>query len=135
MSDFLLSSSLFNLILEQNTLSTNLKFMRSKITLWGLLFSFLIIQVHAQQVPTPKSHFGFEIGDDYKLANFSQTEAYFKKVADASDRVQMTSIGKTEFGREQPMLIVTAPKNFPQLARYKEISQKPYSRRKDNAST
>ncbi len=124
MSDFLLSSSLFNLILEQNTLSTNLKFMRSKITLWGLLFSFLIIQVYAQQVPTPKSHFGFEIGDDYKLANFSQTEAYFKKVADASDRVQMTSIGKTEFGREQPMLIVTASKNFPQLARYKEISQK-----------
>ena len=58
------------------------------------------------------------------LANFSQTEAYFRKVDEVSDRVRYTSIGKTEFGREQPMLIITAPKNFAQLERYKEISQK-----------
>lgn len=58
------------------------------------------------------------------LANFSQTEAYFKKVAEVSDRVRYTSIGKTEFGKDQPMLIITSPKNFPQLEKYKEISQK-----------
>lgn len=45
------------------------------------------IKLQAQQVPTPKSHFGFDIGDDYMLANYSQAEAYFKKVSDASDRV------------------------------------------------
>jgi hypothetical protein len=25
--------------------------------------------VFAQKIPTPKEHFGFEIGDDYKLAH------------------------------------------------------------------
>lgn len=85
------------------------------------LFSFF---ARAQSIPTPKSHFGFDIGDPYMLANFSQTEAYFKKVDEASDRVKYTSIGQTEFGREQPMLIITAPGNFAQLDRYKEISQK-----------
>lgn len=96
--------------------------MRLKTTLVILLIS-LTLGVFAQNVPTPKSHFGFDIGDDYKLANFSQTEAYFKKVADASDRVQMVEIGKTEYGRSQPMMIVTAPANFAKLEQYREISQ------------
>lgn len=79
--------------------------------------------IFGQDVPSPKSHFGFDIGDDYQLANFTQTEAYFQKVAAASDRVKMVSIGKTEYGLSQPMLIVTAPDNFEKLERYKEISQ------------
>lgn len=84
----------------------------------------LVLSISAQSVPTPKSFLGFDIGEPYQLANFSQLEAYFKKVAEVSDRVEYTSIGQTEFGREQPMLIITAPKNFPQINRYKEISQK-----------
>ncbi|WP_026955575.1 M14 family metallopeptidase [Algoriphagus vanfongensis] len=98
--------------------------MRRRFTLTGIVLWICIFAAHAQSVPTPKSHFGFDIGDDYQLATFTQTEAYFKKVADASDRVVMTSIGKTEYGREQPMMIVTAPENFQNLDRYKEISQK-----------
>lgn len=96
--------------------------MRLKTTLVILLIS-LTLGVFAQNGPTPKSHFGFDIGDDYKLANFSQTAAYFNKVADASDRVQMVEIGKTEYGRSQPMMIVTAPANFAKLEHYREISQ------------
>ena len=95
-----------------------------KTTLLLLNLLILPLWLFAQSVPTPKSHFGFDVGDPYMLANFSQTEAYFKKVDAASDRVRYTSIGKTEFGREQPMLIITAPKNFAQLERFKEISQK-----------
>lgn len=98
--------------------------MRKSLFLWVLAVLVSSLALQAQTVPTPKSHFGFDIGDDYMLANFSQTEAYFKKVADASDRVRMTSIGKTEFGREQPMMIVTAPQNFASLEKYQEISQK-----------
>lgn len=78
----------------------------------------------AQSVPSPKDHFGFEIGDDYQLANFTQTEAYFKKLADASDRVELTSIGLTEEGRNQYMLIISSPANLKNLAKYKDISQK-----------
>ncbi|WP_080240333.1 M14 family metallopeptidase [Spirosoma rigui] len=78
----------------------------------------------AQTIPTPKEHFGFAIGDDYKLATYTQTEAYFKKIAAASDRVKLIDIGLTEEGRHQYMLIVSSPENLKKLDRYKEISQK-----------
>ena len=76
------------------------------------------------QVPTPKQHFGFNIGDDYQLATYTQTEAYFRKLAAASDRVHLVEIGKTEEGRSQLMLIVSSPKNIRQLEYYKSISQR-----------
>jgi len=74
-------------------------------------------------LPTPKEHFGFSIGDDYNLATYTQTEAYFRKLA-ASDRVKLVDIGLTEEGRHQLMLIVTSPENHKKLDRYKEISTK-----------
>src|SRR5580700_2022776 len=74
-------------------------------------------------IPTPKDHFGFNIGDNYQLANYTQTEAYFKKLASASDRVKLVVIGQTEEGRDQLMLIVSSPANIKQLDRYKTISQ------------
>jgi hypothetical protein len=91
-----------------------------------LILAFLILsttQVSAQ-VPDPKSHFGFNIGDDYQLANYTQTEAYFKKIASSSNRTKLVDIGKTEEGRSQYMLIVSSPENIKNLEKYKAISQK-----------
>ncbi|ALI99165.1 M14 family metallopeptidase [Rufibacter tibetensis] len=95
------------------------KFYRSLTLL--LLLTVAVCQ--AQTVPTPKEHFGFNIGDDYQLANFTQTEAYFKKLA-ASDRTKLVEIGLTEEGRHQFMLIVSSPENIKNLGHFKEISQK-----------
>src|SRR5690606_10102495 len=78
----------------------------------------------AQPVPTPKEHFGFNIGDDYQLATFSQTEAYFRKLDESSDRTQLFTIGKTEEGRDQFMLVVSSPENLRKLDRYQDISRK-----------
>ena len=92
-----------------------------------LCVAFLIVgslNATAQEVPTPKAHFGFTIGDDYQLANYTQTEAYFKKLAATSKRVKLVDIGKTEEGRSQYMLIISSPENLKNLDRYKEISQK-----------
>ncbi len=77
----------------------------------------------AQKIPSPKEHFGFNMGDDYKLANYTQTEAYFKKLS-ASPRTKLVDIGLTEEGRHQYMLIVSSPENIKKLSLYKEISQK-----------
>lgn len=93
-------------------------------SLWLLALLFSVQTVWAQTVPTPKSHFGFDIGDDYQLANYTQTEAYFKKLAASSNRVKLVDIGKTEEGRSQYMLIITSPENQKNLEKYKEISQK-----------
>ncbi|MEY3918519.1 MAG: hypothetical protein RLZZ132_855, partial [Bacteroidota bacterium] len=86
-----------------------------------LLFASLTVSA---QVPSPKSHFGFSIGDNYHLATFTQTEAYLKKVAASSNRVKLQSIGKTEEGRNQYMVIVSDPSNIKNLAKYKAISQR-----------
>lgn len=93
-----------------------------RTTLLALSTALLLrVSAPAQTVPTPKEHFGFNIGDDYQLATFTQTEAYFKKLA-ASPRTKLTVIGKTEEGRDQFMMIVTSPENHKKLARYQEIS-------------
>jgi len=97
-----------------------------KIYFKRLCIAFLMVNscaVLAQEVPSPKSHFGFDIGDDYQLANYTQTEAYFKKLAASSDRIKLVDIGKTEEGRSQYMLIVSSPENLKKLEHYKEISQ------------
>ncbi len=80
--------------------------------------------IAAQVIPTPKEHFGFNIGDDYSLANYTQAEAYFKKLAGISDRVLLKEIGKTEENRNQYVMVISSPENLKKIARYKEISQK-----------
>lgn len=98
--------------------------MRKANLLFLLLFNLTSFFAVSQQIPTPKEHFGFNIGDNYMLANYSQTEAYFKKLDAASDRAKLMSIGKTEEGREQFMMIVTSPENHKNIEKYKEIAQK-----------
>ena len=97
--------------------------MRRIVSLLSILL-LLSVQLIAQSVPSPKSHFGFNIGDNYKLATFTETEAYLKKVAASSNKVKLTTIGKTEEGRNHYMMIVSSPENIKQLQRYKSISQK-----------
>ncbi len=90
---------------------------------WVCLYCLLWSPVSAQQIKSPKAHFGFDIGDDYQLANFQQTESYFKTLSQQSDRVKYKVIGKTEEGREQCMLIISSPANLAKLDRYQAISQ------------
>lgn len=78
----------------------------------------------AAAVTSPKEHFGFAIGDDYHLATYTQTEAYFKKVAEQSDRARLVDMGRTEEGRTQWMLVFSAPENLAKLDHYKSIAQR-----------
>ena len=89
------------------------------------IFCWMIIagRLAAQHIPSPKEHFGFNIGDDYKLANFTQTEAYIKKLA-KSPKAKYVDIGFTEEGRNQFMLIISSPENIKKLDFYRNISQK-----------
>lgn len=93
----------------------------------SVFITFLLLiglGLSAQNIPSPKEHFGFNIGDNYQLATYTQTEAYFKKLAATSDRVKLVDIGKTEEGRTQYMVIVSSPANIKQLEKYKSISQR-----------
>lgn len=78
----------------------------------------------ARKLTTPKEALGFEVGDDYMLANYTQLSAWWTKLAAESDRMKLVEIGKTEEGRPQLMSIITSPENHKKLARYKEIARK-----------
>ena len=75
------------------------------------------------RVTSPKEQFGFNIGDDYKLANYTQFEQYWRKLARESNRMKLVEIGKSAEGRPQLMAIISSPANLAKLDRYKAISR------------
>jgi len=75
-------------------------------------------------VTSPREALGFNLGDDYQVANYTQLEAYWKKLAGESDRMKLVDIGATGEGRRQYMAIVSSPENLRNLDRYKDIAQK-----------
>ncbi|MDQ3013602.1 MAG: peptidase, partial [Acidobacteriota bacterium] len=92
--------------------------------LTALLFCALAVATAVAQskLTSPKDHFGFNIGDDYQLANYTQYEGYIKKLDAESDRMKLVEMGKSAEGRTMYVGIITAPENFKKLDRYKEIA-------------
>src|ERR1700740_2805535 len=73
-------------------------------------------------ITPPSAAFGADIGADYFLATYSQLEAYWKKLAQESNRLRLVDIGRTEEGRSQWMAIISSPENLQRLDEYKDIS-------------
>ena len=78
----------------------------------------------APRVTTPKEEFGFNFGDDYQLATYTQLTAYWQKLDRESDRMVLQEIGKTSEGRPHLMAIVTSPANHKNLARIRDTSRR-----------
>jgi hypothetical protein len=82
------------------------------------------VQPSTPKITTPKEFLGFNIGDDYMMASYTQLDQYWHKIASECDRCKLVDIGPTEEGRRQYMMIITSPENLKKLDRYKEISSK-----------
>jgi hypothetical protein len=78
----------------------------------------------APKLTSPKEQFGWNIGDDYRLVNYTQYVEYVKKLDAQSDRMTVVEIGKTEEGRPELTAIITSPENQRKLAQYKDINRK-----------
>jgi Zinc carboxypeptidase len=98
---------------------------RLRIALTALLLaSAADARAQTAAVTSPKQHFGFNVGDDYQLATYSQFVEYWQKLDRESDRMKVVEIGKTAEGRPQLMAIITSPENHRKIERYKEISRR-----------
>jgi hypothetical protein len=86
--------------------------------------SWLLTLQAQTRITTPKEEFGFNIGDDYQLVNYTQYVAYLKKLDRESDRLTVREIGKSSEGRTMYLAIVTSPENQRKLARYQEIAER-----------
>jgi Zinc carboxypeptidase len=92
-----------------------------------LLACFAIVAVPAAAqsgLTSPKDFFGFNLGDDYQLANYQKISAYWQKLATESDRMVVREIGTTAEGRTMLMAIVSSPQNIKNLDRFRAISQR-----------
>src|SRR3989441_642529 len=76
------------------------------------------------RITTPKEALGFNIGDDYRLATYTQLEAYWRNLAQQSPRMALREIGKTAEGRTQLLAVISSPENLKHLARYQEIARR-----------
>ena len=77
-----------------------------------------------QAVPTPASVLGHTPGDDFYLANYDESIAYFHKLAASSDRIKMFTVGKTTRGLDMEIAVISSPENLAQLDKYKDISRR-----------
>jgi len=87
------------------------------------LFFLASISVNAQ-IPKPSDVFGFEVGADYKLADYDQMLEYYEKLAASTDRVQMIDIGKSVMGRPMKLLFISSEENMKSLEKWRTISEK-----------
>lgn len=77
-----------------------------------------------QEVPTPASFFGFEVGTDRKLATWDQLTGYFEAVARSSPRVALDTLGSSTMGLPMVMLTITSPENHARLPELREVQLK-----------
>jgi hypothetical protein len=90
----------------------------SSLLLQLLCFSL----VFGQKIPGPEEVIGFRMGEDYKLADYTQITDYLRLLDERSERVQMVQIGTTVLGKPMYVLFISSEDNLRQLDRWKEIS-------------
>ncbi len=75
-------------------------------------------------LPTPESSLGFRVGADFKLATYDESLAYFRKLDQASDRLQLVEAGTTSEGRPWFFALVSSPENLANAEKYRQIAQR-----------
>ena len=90
----------------------------------SVAISLVAAPIQAQRITTPRQQLGFNIGDDYHLATYTQLAEYWRKLAQESPRMVLEEIGRTAEGRPQLMAIITSPENHANLGRYQDIARR-----------
>src|SRR5579863_10071224 len=75
-------------------------------------------------VPTPKSYFGHEMGEDRKVLDWEKVVGYFQALAKSSDRIRFEELGKTAEGRPFIAATIADAETLKHLDRYIAIQQK-----------
>jgi hypothetical protein len=72
--------------------------------------------MRAQGVPSPRTHLGFAVGEDRKLADWKQITGYFAKLAAASPAVKLDTLGPTTNGLPFIVATISSPANIRRLS-------------------
>ncbi len=83
----------------------------------------LLVWVATAAVPTPRSHFGHEIGADRTVLDWDRVVTYFQALARNSDRIRVEELGKSTEGRPFLAAFLSDPETLQHLDRYRAIQQ------------
>ncbi|MEM2809222.1 MAG: M14 family zinc carboxypeptidase, partial [Candidatus Methanomethylicia archaeon] len=76
----------------------------------------------SEGIPSPKEFFGFEIGEDRKLARWDKIVEYFYLLAERSKRIKVVELGKSTEGNPFILAYISSPENLEKLEEYRRIS-------------
>jgi hypothetical protein len=77
----------------------------------------------AQNIPTPREFFGFQVGTGGKLASWDKIVEYFNILDKQSDRLIVKELGKSTLGNPFILAIFSAPENLNDIEKYRQISR------------
>jgi len=97
-----------------------------KIVIFFLLALIVTFNIQALEktIPSPEKFLGFTIGQDFKLANWTQILSYFDLLDSSSDSVKVIELGKSTLGRRFIMAVITSPSNMERLEELRKIHVK-----------
>jgi Zinc carboxypeptidase len=78
----------------------------------------------SDSVPSPKKTLGYVVGTPEVLTYTKDVNRYFRALADASPRIRVWTIGKSEGGREMLLAAISSEENLAQLDRLKDVTAK-----------
>ena len=76
----------------------------------------------SQQLPSPESFFGFEMGADRKLARWDKMVEYYDLLGAQSPRLQVVHMGPSTLGHPFLVLFISAPENLARLEQLKQLN-------------
>ncbi|MEA2559324.1 MAG: hypothetical protein QOH06_828 [Acidobacteriota bacterium] len=76
----------------------------------------------SETVPSPGDVLGRIVGTPNELSRVSEIYGYYRRLDEASDRVQVETIGRTEEGREILLVAISDAESLAQLDHWKEIT-------------
>ncbi len=97
--------------------------MLKKLTL-SLSIILLILPAIITAQTSPEDFLGHKVGADYKLADYNQITAYFKKLDEESEKIKLLNIGKTTLGKPMLLAVITSKDNMDKLDTFKGITRK-----------
>jgi hypothetical protein len=101
-----------------------MRFVQVAVAATLLLPGSVLAQESNGEIPSPESFLGFEVGVDRKLADWNEITGYLNLLANASDRIELDTLGETTLGRPFVALTISSAANLANLDHYLEIQRK-----------
>lgn len=93
-------------------------------TLLTLSCVFLLsLTITAQNLPSPKEHFGFEPGEDRMLFKYEDLTNYMMRIFRLSGNMHVEQIGESWMGKPIYAVFISSPENIQRLQELKQINR------------